>query len=326
MRRGLEARVGADPRLPPPARPARRWRVGREPAAWAQSDAATVTRRQLRRRARRIRIGRRAAGALATVLVATAIGGFVPAGALAAGFGSTASNSGSSFAAASTFDCLGRAVTNAPSFTYQFGAATGTSEADLSANNRPGTLSTGVTRVGGTCGASPYVTLDGAAGQITTTSATKITAPTVFAVEAWIRTSTAAGKVIGFGNAQTGTSSAYDRQLYVNSAGRVVFSVYNSGAVAITSPAVVTDGRWHHVVGTMSSAGMVLYVDGASVGTNTNTTAEANSGWWRIGYDNLSGWPSAPTSAYFKGDLDDVSAYPTALTAAQVSALYQSGR
>ncbi|KQO61493.1 signal peptidase I [Curtobacterium sp. Leaf261] len=303
---GLEARVDATTGLP--------------------SVVATVSRREARRRVRHTRRLRRAGTVLAIVLVAGGAGLVLPAKALAAGFGATAVNPTSSWAAGSTFDCLGRTVTNSPSFTYQFGAASGTSESDLSANGRAGTLSTGVTRVGGTCGSSPYVTFDGTSGQITTTSATKVTAPTTFTVEAWIRTSTAAGKVVGFGNSQTGTSSSYDRHLYVNSAGKIVFGVYNSGNITIASPAVVTDGAWHHVVGTMSSSGMALYVDGVSVGTNTNTGAEANSGWWRIGYDNLNAWTNAPTSAYFKGDLDDVTAYPTALTAAQVSTLYKQGR
>jgi signal peptidase I len=297
-----------------------------ESATRLQSVVVTDTRREARRRARRARRLGRAAAVVAAVLVVGGVGLVVPAKAFAAGFGSSAANPTSSWSAASTFDCLGRTVSNSPSFTYQFGAASGTSESDLSANGRTGTLSTGVTRVGGTCTSSPYVTLDGTAGQITTTSTTRIAGPTTFTVEAWIRTSTAAGKVIGFGNSQTGTSSSYDRQLYVNSAGRIVFGVYNFGNVTIASPAAVTDGAWHHVVGTMSSTGMALYVDGVSVGTNTNTAAETNSGWWRIGYDNLAAWPNAPTSSWFKGDLDDVSAYPAALTAAQVSTLYKQGR
>ncbi|WIB64211.1 signal peptidase I [Curtobacterium sp. MCBD17_040] len=261
----------------------------------------------------------------AVALAAVGTGLLLPSKAEAAPFGAMTSTS-ASFGAASSFSCLGRTVTYSPTIDYAFNAASGTSETDLGSSGTTATLSSGVTRVAGTCGSSPYVTLDGATGQVTSTSTTKITAPSVFTVEAWIRTSTAAGKVIGFGNSQTGSSSAYDRQLYINSAGAVSFSVYNSGNITLTSTKTVTDGRWHHVVGTMSSSGMVLYVDGVSVATNTNTAAEPDSGWWRIGYDNLSGWQNAPTSNYYKGDLDDVAVYNSALSAAQVSALYSAGR
>jgi len=39
----------------------------------------------------------------------------------------------------------------------------------------------------------------------------------------------------------------------------------------------------------------------------------------------LNGWPSAPTSRYFNGTIDEVSNYPTVLTATQVRARYVAG-
>ena len=39
----------------------------------------------------------------------------------------------------------------------------------------------------------------------------------------------------------------------------------------------------------------------------------------------LNGWPSAPTSRYFNGTIDEVSIYPTVLTATQVRAQYVAG-
>ena len=50
---------------------------------------------------------------------------------------------------------------------------------------------------------------------------------------------------------------------------------------------------------------MTLYVDGKQVGTNGGTTgAQAYTGYWRIGGDNLNGW--AADGAYFNGAIDDV--------------------
>ncbi len=64
---------------------------------------------------------------------------------------------------------------------------------------------------------------------------------------------------------------------------------------------------------------MALYVDGTLVGTNPNTIAQAYSGFWRVGGDNLSGWPDQPSSGYFNGTVDEAAVYSTALTAGQVS-------
>ncbi len=45
-------------------------------------------------------------------------------------------------------------------------------------------------------------------------------------------------------------------------------------------------------------------------------------GYWRIGGDALNSWPSAPTNAFFNGDLDEVAVYYRALTAGEVAAHY----
>jgi hypothetical protein len=72
---------------------------------------------------------------------------------------------------------------------------------------------------------------------------------------------------------------------------------------------------------------MKLYVDGDELAANAAvTSAESYSGWWRVGYDNLAGWPNAPTSSFFAGTVDDAVVWNKALTAAQVLAAYRSGR
>jgi len=95
----------------------------------------------------------------------------------------------------------------------------------------------------------------------------------------------------------------------------------------VTSPRSYNDGSWHHAAATLSAAGMVLYVDGASVATDpTVTTAQAFTGLWRFGYDNLNGWTSQPSSPYYAGNLAYAAVYSTALTAAQIKTHYIAGR
>ncbi|MBN9239905.1 MAG: signal peptidase I [Micrococcales bacterium 70-64] len=160
------------------------------------------------------------------------------------------------------------------------------------------------------------------------TSPTQLANPTTFSAEVWFKTTVASGKLIGFGNSNNGTSSQFDRHIYLSTTGQLVFGVYNGGTNVITSPLAYTNGAWHHVVATMSpSAGMSLYVDGALVASSaTFTVPENTTGYWRVGYDSLSGWPSTGTNYYFTGQMRWAAAYSIALTPAQVAAHYNAGR
>ena len=54
------------------------------------------------------------------------------------------------------------------------------------------------------------------------------TNPTVYTEEAWFKTTstTRGGKIIGFGNSRTGISTSYDRHVYMQDDGTLVFGVY----------------------------------------------------------------------------------------------------
>lgn len=144
----------------------------------------------------------------------------------------------------------------------------------------------------------------------------QITGPDTFTVQAWINTtSTSGGKIIGFGNSNTGTSGSYDRHVYMDNSGRIWFGVYPGGVATVNSANSYNDGNWHQITASLSSGGMQLYVDGKLVGTRTDVTSgQAYSGYWRIGGDNLSGWPSQPSSQNFAGSIAQVAFYPTALS------------
>ncbi|MBN9155506.1 MAG: PKD domain-containing protein [Microbacterium sp.] len=148
-----------------------------------------------------------------------------------------------------------------------------------------------------------------------------------FAVETWFKTSTTqGGKLIGFGSSATGNSSSYDRHLYMSNNGRLTFGVYPGGVKTVQSSASYNDNKWHYAVGQLSPAGLQLYVDGQLVGSDpTTTSAQDYTGYWRIGGDNLGGWPNGPSSSYFNGKMDEFAAYPSALTAQQIASHYAIG-
>jgi signal peptidase I len=183
----------------------------------------------------------------------------------------------------------------------------------------------------------------GAAACINTTSATSISAPQVFSIVAWFRAPasyTSGGKLLGFERPQTGvqapTNGAYDRHLYMDGNGRIWFGVYNNADIVLSSGAGLNDNQWHMAVGTQSASGMRLYIDGVQVGSNANTTAETQNGWWRAGCGNLSGWgaewggannpgtdSATPQNRVFAASLDEIAVFSgTALSAQQVAWLY----
>ena len=151
--------------------------------------------------------------------------------------------------------------------------------------------------------------------------------PTTFSIEAWFKTSTTTGgRLVGFGDTQVGNSVNADRAVYMANSGQLYFGVSAGALRTINSALSYNDSLAHHVVATLSSAGMFLYVDGSQVASDpTTATAQNYTGYWRVGEDNLAGWPSAPTSNFFNGIIDDVAVYPSALSLQRAQVHYCEG-
>ena len=153
--------------------------------------------------------------------------------------------------------------------------------------------------------------------------------PVSSSTELWFRTTTpTGGRLAGWGSSRAGTSGKYDRLLWMNDAGQLLFGVYAAGPRVAWTPRSYNDGTWHHVVATHSAKGVVLHVDGVARSSPTFTTAAAAdyAGWFRLGPDAISGsWPQPPSSTTFEGDLAHVALYPYALTTAQARTHFARG-
>ena len=150
----------------------------------------------------------------------------------------------------------------------------------------------------------------------------QVTDPQTFTISAWFNTTTTTGgRIVGFSGGQDG-GGQFDRHIYMNNAGQLYFGVYVNGYNTVNTTASYNNGQWHHVVATLSAAnGMKLYVDNVLQASNAAyTSAEPHNGYWNIGGNQISGWPSAPASAYFSGKIDDVSIFTVEQTAATVTA------
>ncbi|MBL0886154.1 LamG-like jellyroll fold domain-containing protein [Myceligenerans indicum] len=152
-------------------------------------------------------------------------------------------------------------------------------------------------------------------------------APESFSIETWFRATTAGGKLVGFGDrGSQWTSSSYDRHLYLDGDGKLVLGVHPGAVRTVTSPAPVTDGAWHHAVGTLGTDGLRLYLDGEPVASDPATTsAQAYDGYWRVGGDNLDNWTPASPDRDFTGDLDEIAVYDHVLTPEEITRHHTAG-
>ena len=159
---------------------------------------------------------------------------------------------------------------------------------------------------------------------------TRSTDPNVFTVSAWIRTTTTSGgKIIGFGNTNTGNSGSYDRHVYMDNSGRIWFGVYPGSVQTLNSTTSYNDGQWHQVVASLGADGMRLSIDGRPIASRTDVTCGSGlprllaSRWRqsrRVGRNH-------PTSNYFAGDIDNVAFFPTVLGRTDIRDQYlASGR
>lgn len=213
---------------------------------------------------------------------------------------------------------------------WRLGEASGPVAVDTG-GSADGTVGAGVTR--GQAGAINGDT-DTASGfngtsSGTVASNTAATAPDTFTASAWFKTgTTAGGKIVGYGNIQAGTSSGYDRHIYMDATGRIWFGVYPGGIRTVNSSASYNDNNWHQVTASLGSKGMTLWIDGVQVANRLDTTGgQPYSGYWRVGGDNLAGWPSQPPSSWFEGTIDEVAIFPSELSQDAVVAQYvASGR
>jgi hypothetical protein len=159
-------------------------------------------------------------------------------------------------------------------------------------------------------------------------------------LEAWIKTTaTRPSNIIvckySCGNqCATGISTAY-WCLYTNAAGKPAMDFQpdqpTSGTTAIVASLVtVNDGAWHHIVGVRDATAKTasVYVDGALATTASPaagefgpmTNADNDVDLVTIGSNVIGG--QTGYEALFTGAIDEVAIYHSALTAAQVSAIY----
>jgi type II secretory pathway pseudopilin PulG len=177
----------------------------------------------------------------------------------------------------------------------------------------------GPTSLGGTGASFP-----GTAGSTIVTTNT-LNNPSSFSASLWFNTSSP-GALAGATTSQSSvTPASWDRNIFIDSSGRLVWAINDGGALdEVTSSAVVDNGTWHQVVATYGPAGEDLYLDGALVGSAAADTAAQNYAfYWHIGFGYLQYWPdNQSVPDYFNGSMAQAAIFTSQLTLAQVQTLY----
>jgi len=148
---------------------------------------------------------------------------------------------------------------------------------------------------------------------------TKITA------SAWIKTTKTTETHIVDKSGCDGATNGGPFELLVNgfTAGKAVFAVYKSGGTPnfdyAESSTSVNDNNWYHVVGTYDGSFIRIYVDGVERGSKAASgwTLSSSTGFVQMGgYCNNNSYP-------WNGLIDEVRVYNRALSAGEITRLYQ---
>ena len=231
-----------------------------------------------------------------------------------------------------------------PTFYWQFSDAT--TVADSSGNGNIGAIVTGTPPVTVTLGdpntglvpcddtglTSPSIPGTSTSGSFVVKPTADQTRNTL-TIMAWVRTTwTAGGRILGQGDSASGLSTHSDRMLFLDNAGHVVFGVFSNNKFRyLRSSAAVNDGLPHFLAASLGKAGATLYVDGVRVQLDpTLTKADTypkNQGYWRVGWDNLSGYSATgqpqPTDFGLNGVIDEAAVFQgTQLSDAQIAGLW----
>lgn len=198
---------------------------------------------------------------------------------------------------------------------YPFSEGTGTTTAD-EAGDHDGTLVNGPTWTTGTSGNALQFNNN---AYVDTGASLVDTTRNNYTVAAWVR-------MDALGGFQTAVSqdgdvhSGYFLQ-YSGADNRFAFSFVGVRALAPTPP---VPGQWYHLVGVRDAAAgtLKLYVNGTTAGSASACVAASATGHTVIGRAKYNGGQVD----FWRGAIDQVHVYDRALTDAEVTELYSSGR
>lgn len=255
-----------------------------------------------------------------------------------AAFAATVRNSTDTAGTRTWFTCQS-AETGTTGARFAWALTTAGNQTDLTGNGRTGTLKNSGTAATASSSSPCARDTQGSLmfnGGTCIYTGTVVTSNETYSEEVWFRTTNTSlnGKLMGFADVTTPASQLhYDRHIYIDPTGRVVFGVWPSKQSVVSSAAgkSYADGAWHHVVVTSAPGSISLYLDGTLVSSRADTAGQdVYSGYWEVGCGLLAQWQDAAGtpqnfSSYYTGNLRLAAVYDVTLSATQVKEHYLAG-
>jgi hypothetical protein len=166
------------------------------------------------------------------------------------------------------------------------------------------------------------MSFDGTSGYVNVPNNPNLNLTGDLTVEAWVQPGALTGATRAI--IHKGGSSGYPSYQYrigLTSGNLWRGTVYiGSNNLTVTSPSIASTIGWTQLVMTRSGTTLTLYVNGAAVATTTASgPLNTSTGMLAIGRTG------AVSVDYFKGAIDEVAVYPTALSAATIAEHYRVG-
>jgi hypothetical protein len=203
---------------------------------------------------------------------------------------------------------------------YPFDETAGPTIADASGNGHAGTLVGAGTFAAGVIGNA--LSIPGVTGDYVALPSALLQTVTDVTITLWVnvRTDHTWQRIFDFGS----STSVYMFLTPHASTGNVARFAISTGGInseqRLDAPAVLPLGTWTHVAIVLGTGGGTLYLNGTSVATNASLTLRpSNLGAASNDWIGRSQFTSDPA---FDGQIDDLRIYASALTAAQVTAIY----
>jgi len=206
-----------------------------------------------------------------------------------------------------------RVIADGATHYWRLGEPSGTTAADSIAGgaNAPGTISAGVTlnQTGPLADGSTAMAFNGNTSTPKITTVATVTLPAIASVEAWIRSTSAAGSDYSICSTAAVPPAC---ALYQANTGQ--FGTSDHTANGVNGTTVIANGPWRHVVATWDGTTVRIYVDGVSEGSAGWARAAITTAFYIGTYlDTQQGW---------LGSIAEVAIYPTALSAPTIAAHY----
>jgi hypothetical protein len=204
---------------------------------------------------------------------------------------------------------------------YRLDESSGTTAADTSGHGITGTYaSSGITHgvTGALTGDSNTAITTAASGAALTASGSIVPSGSgSHSIEVWER-GTSNGALIGTGVTSSGSQNGFD--IVLSGANQITLVEDTSRSWSATTPYSVEDGNWHQIVVTYAAGASAafIYLDGQQIADLTigtmNVITPGNG--FLVGADDQ--------GSTFPGSLDEVSVYPSALTATDIAAHWRT--